>query len=40
MDNGGNNYNKCYFNLLGDARAKNVAAGDVWTSHAEMKVIA
>ena len=40
MDNGGNNYNKCYFNLLGDARAKAVSAGDVWTSRAEIKILA
>lgn len=40
QDNGGNNYNKCYFNLKGDPRANTVNVGDVWTSHSVMSIVA
>ena len=39
-DNGGANYNKIYFNMSGSLGVKTANAGDVWTSHAEIKVMA
>lgn len=39
-DNGGGNYNKIYFNMSGSLGVKTASAGDVWASHAEIKVIA
>jgi hypothetical protein len=39
-DNGNGNYNKTYFNMSTTSGVRKAYAGDVWTSHAEMKVTA
>lgn len=40
-DNGGGNYNKCYFNMSQSGIGVTEAhAGDVWSSHAEIKIFA